>query len=422
MINLFDFILFKFRFHFYSKRMIESYQARNAKKIVSYAANNSQFFREYYGNYGEFSSLPLTNKKIMMDNLTAYNTIGLNKQDLIDFALSVEKSRDFSKRFNGINIGMSSGTSGNKGIIITTQEEEDFLKMMYLSRLTIPEGKKLNCAFILRVFSPAFNYNSKGHKITYVNQLQPIENMCKDIETINPNVLSSPPSILKLLAKEVLKGNLKINPELIYSYAETLYPDVKDFIEKTFDCRVLQIYQGSEGCYAISCKEGSLHINEDIVLFELVGNPCAKPLVTDLHKKSQPIIRYELNDIITISEKKCKCGSNFRVIESIQGRADDMLWGKKDDVLHHIFPDYIVRALMCCSDKIEDFQVVQKSLDELHISIMPESNVKDKVIGAVQDVFRKYGCAVPNVVVEFKKPEPNSNSNKLTRVICEMKI
>ncbi len=61
----------------------------------------------------------------MMDNLTAYNTLGLNKDDLIHFALKVEKTRDFTTRFNGINIGMSSGTSGNKGIIITTKKRRE---------------------------------------------------------------------------------------------------------------------------------------------------------------------------------------------------------------------------------------------------------------------------------------------------------
>jgi phenylacetate-coenzyme A ligase PaaK-like adenylate-forming protein len=61
----------------------------------------------------------------MMENLTNYNTLGLDKQKIIDFALEIEKTRDFSKRYFGINIGMSSGTSGNKGIIITTRNEED---------------------------------------------------------------------------------------------------------------------------------------------------------------------------------------------------------------------------------------------------------------------------------------------------------
>lgn len=433
MINFLDFILFKIRFHLYSKRMIELYQIGKVRRIVDYAMKHSLFFRKY-NKETDFFHLPIINKKIMMDNLTNYNTLGLDKNQLINFALEVEKSRDFTKRFGNLNIGMSSGTSGNKGIVITTRQEEDYLKTMYLSRVIIPKKVKLNCAFILRVFSPAFNFNKYGHKITYVNQLQSIEKVCKDIENINPNVISSPPSMLKILGNELLIGNLTVKPLLIYSYAETLYPDVKDFIEKTFGCPVMQIYQGSEGCYAVACKEGNLHINEDIVLLELFnfdgsktedGKPCNKLLVTDLHKKSQPIIRYELNDIITISKDKCKCGSDFRVIESVQGRADNMLWGRKGTKTHFIFPDYIVREIISCSDKIDDFQVIQKSLDLINVSLQltngdTDDLIKEKVKVAIQIVYTKYKCSVPEIVVEFKKPEPNKNSNKLSRVICEV--
>jgi putative adenylate-forming enzyme len=435
MVNPFDYISFKFRFRFYSRRMIESYQRRNARRIVNYAVKNSPFLRKRYQGRAEFGEFPTTNKKLMMENLSTYNTLGLKRQDLIDFALSVEKSRDFSKRFNGINIGMSSGTSGNKGIIITTRREEEFLKAMYLSRLVIPQGEKLNCAFILRVFSPAFSFNRFGHKITYVNQLRPIDKICMDIEKINPNVISAPPSMLKILGRELLELRLHIKPRLIYSYAETLYPAVKRFLENAYGCPVHEVYQGSEGCYAITCREGRLHINEDIVLFEPLnkdgtttkaGQPCHRLLVTDLHKKSQPIIRYELNDIITISKNGCGCGSSFRVIESIQGRADDLLWAKKGQKVHHIFQDYVVRAIISCSDMIDDFQVVQSELGRLKVFLHladweKDEALKDRVIGVIKDIFVKYECSVPRIVVEFKRPEPNPNSKKLSRVICTLK-
>jgi putative adenylate-forming enzyme len=436
MISPLDFIFFKIRFRLYSANMIEAYQLGHARKMADYASSKSPFFKEYYADCADFFHLPTINKEIMMNNLTEYNTLGLDKEKITAFALDVEKNRDFSRRFHGINIGMSSGTSGNKGIIITTRAEEDYLKTMYLSRLVIPKNERLNCAFILRVFSPAFNFNSLGYKITYVNQLQPIEKICCDMEKISPNVISSPPSMLKILGKELLKGNLTVKPKLIYSYAETLYPDVKKFIERAFGCRVFQVYQGSEGCYATTCKEGSLHINEDIVLLELFddkgektipGNPCNRLLVTDLHKKSQPIIRYELNDIVTISKKRCECGSNFRVIESIQGRADDMLWGKRGNKTHFIFPDYVVRAIISCSGRIDDFQVIQKSLDSLKIFLWlsdgrRDDAIKGKVIKEVKDIYSKYGCSTPRISVEFSKPQPNPNSKKLTRVISEVKL
>jgi putative adenylate-forming enzyme len=372
----------------------------------------------------------------MMDNLTEYNTLGLNKGDLIHFALNVEKTRDFLARFNGINIGMSSGTSGNKGIVITTKKEENYIKAMYASRLVLPIGEKLNGAFILRVSAPAFNYHRSGNKLTYINQLQPMEKIIEQLEKLNPNVVSAPPSMLKILATELLKRRLKISPKLLYSYAEVLYPEVKEYLEKNIKCKVHEVYQGSEGYYALTCRHGNLHINEDMVFFELLddrglptkdGEPCHKLLVTDLHKKSQPIIRYELNDIITISKKKCSCGSNFRVIKQIQGRADDMFWGVKTDTKEpqFIFQDYISRTIISTSEDIEEYQATQDSYTDIRLRIQlkkgsNKEKIKEQLIQKLKKVFSKHHCVEPEVKVIFCKSLLNKRSNKLIRIKCNI--
>ena len=432
------YILSKYRFRFWSEKDIKKYQEKKTKEIARYAVEHSKYFKEYYNKYdiNKVSSLPIVNKKIMMDNLTDYNTLGLNKDDLIHFALNVEKTRDFSMRFNGINIGMSSGTSGNKGIVITTKKEENYIKAMYASRLVLPIGEKLNCAFILRVSTPAFNYHQSGNKLTYVNQLQPLEKIIEQLEKLNPNVVSAPPSMLKILATELLKGRLKINPKLLYSYAEVLYPEIKEYLEKNFKCKVHEIYQGSEGSYAITCRHGNLHINEDMVFFELLddrglstndGEPCHKLLVTDLHKKSQPIIRYELNDIITISKEKCSCGSNFRVIKQIQGRADDMFWGLRTDTKkpQFIFQDCISRTIISTSEDIEEYQATQVSYTDiiLRIQLKKGSNkekIKEQLTQKLKKVFSKHHCVEPEIKAIFYLPLLNKGSNKLIRIRCNI--
>ena len=428
------YLLSKYRFNNWSKTNIKKYQNIKRNQIVKYAKTHSKFFKSYYNNIENFYSLPKENKKIMMDNLSDYNTIGLVKKELIDFALEVETKRDFSKRFKNINIGMSSGTSGNKGIVITTKQEERYLKSMYMSRLTLPK-EKFNVCFILRVSSPAFNFNKFGHKLTYINQLQPLNKITNELEKISPNVLSAPPSMLKLLTEEFLKGKLKIKPKLIYSYAEVLHNDIKTLIENTFNVKVFQIYQGSEGCYALSCKKGNLHINEDIVYFELLdkkgnptpdGEPCFKLLVTDLHKKSQPIIRYELNDILTLSKKSCDCGSHFRVIENIQGRSNDLFWGINNKETHFIYQDYISRAIITSSDEIEDFQAIQEDYLNITIKLVIKNKknikkIKQKITSKIKNIFKKYKSIEPHVKIILSKPVANINSNKLIRIICNIK-
>lgn len=429
------YFLCKFRFKFFKKSEINKYQDQRAKTIVRYAAGHSGFFKKYYSDFdlNAFTSLPTVNKKIMMDNLTDYNTVGLTKEEILSFCLEIEKTRDFSKRLRGLNIGMSSGTSGNKGVEILTLEEESYLRSALLARFDFPKNEKINLAFILRVSAPAFNLNKFGHKLTYISQLNPIDEINDQLDKIRPNVLSAPPSMLKIIAAEVKNSRLSINPRRIISYAEILYPDVKDYLTEVFKCPVHQIYKCTEGPIAISCKYGSLHINEDLVLVEtlnndgtitLPGQPCQKLVVTDLHKKSQPIIRYELNDIITVSPDRCRCGSFFRVIENIQGRADDLFWAKniKTNNWQYIFPDYISRAIITASEDIDEYQAIQNSPDDILIRIQLKNGVSahkfdsQAVKKNVNDVFTGYKCRQPKISISFEKPKFNKNSNKLIRI------
>jgi putative adenylate-forming enzyme len=430
----------KYRFKKMTREDIEKYQLKKARAIVKHAVKYSEYYRKLFKNHdlNDVWSLPTTNKKVMMENLTEFNTVNLTKKEILNFCLDVEKSRDFSKRLKGISIGMSSGTSGNKGVEITTPREEKYLKAALFARFPFPKKEKLNIAFILRVSSPAFNINSFGNKLTYVSQLNSVEEIISELEKINPNMISAPPSMLEILAKEYGKGNFKIKPKVLVSYAEILYPETKEHLERVFRCKIHQIYKCTEGAIAISCEKGSLHINEDLVAVQTFdsdgtltepGSPCHKMIITDLHKTSQPIIRYELNDIITISKNPCSCGSHFRVIEKIQGRSDDLFWGIRSDngKLQFIFPDYISRAIITASDDIEDYQAVQKDFDKVLIRIIKKAgsmktSLTKKIINNINSVFASYSCSEPTVDIKFEKPITNRNSGKLIRIFREFKI
>lgn len=93
--SLVFYILSKYRFRFWTVKDIVKYQEKKAKEVVRHAVEHSRFFKEHYDKHdiNKFSSLPIVNKRIMMDNLTEYNTLGLNKDDLINFALNVEKNQ-----------------------------------------------------------------------------------------------------------------------------------------------------------------------------------------------------------------------------------------------------------------------------------------------------------------------------------------
>ncbi|MBT7466211.1 MAG: AMP-binding protein, partial [Bacteroidetes bacterium] len=376
----------RIRFRRFSADRVKRYQLRRMREVVRFAAKKSKFFKSHYKSFDldDLFRLPLVNKSLMMDNLTDYNTVSLTHDEVMAFCLEVEEKKDYTRRLKGMNVGMSSGTSGNKGVEILSRYEENYLKGAFFARFVFPKKAKINLAFILRVSTPAFNLDKFGHKLSYISQLEVLDEMIRQLEKLQPNLVSAPPSMLEILARSAESGNLSIRPQRLISYAEVLYPEVKDYLVKTFNCEVHEIYKCTEGAIGMTCKHGSLHINEDLVLIETLnadgsvtapGEPCQKLLITDLHKRSQPIIRYELNDIITISKEACSCGSSFRVIESIHGRADDLFWANnlKSGGSQYIFPDYIRRAIITASDDIDEYQAIQKADDKVLVRLQLKS-------------------------------------------------
>jgi phenylacetate-coenzyme A ligase PaaK-like adenylate-forming protein len=197
----------------------------------------------------------------------------------------------------------------------------------------------------------------------------------------------------------------------------------------------------TEGAIGLSCRENRLHVQEDLMAIQLFdqdgrptpdGEPCHRLIVTNLVYLGLPIIRYELNDLISLDPEPCPCGSSFRVIGRIQGRSDDLFWGCRQDRedLQYIFPDYISRAIITSSEGIEEYQAIQVSPDEVRVTILPskdncagrEDEIVEAVSAGIREVFWKYRCHAPEVNVLFGKPKAQWESGKLIRILRGFKV
>jgi len=411
---------------------IAAYQTARARNVVRYAARFAPFYAEHYRGHDLTDpwTLPTVDKAAVMEHLTGANTLGFTRDELLGFCLQVEATRDFTRRLRGVNVGMSSGTSGNKGVELTTRREEAYLKAALFARFPLPPGK-LNLAFILRVTTPAFDLNLLGHRMTYLSQLLPLDEMVERLNALMPNAVSAPPSLLRLLAGERRAGRLRATPSTLVSYAEVLFPDDRADLEDAFGCPVREIYKATEGAIAVSCRHGRLHLNEDLVAVQLEdpdgtptppGEAAHRMIVTDLHKTSLPILRYELNDLVTLDPEPCPCGSAFRVVAQIQGRRDDLFWSPSlAGGARWIFPDYLRRAIITASDAVHAYQAVQTAPDAVtvHLSVGAGTDadaVRGLVGDAVRRVFTEHGCPEPGVTVDREAPRPHATSLKLVRI------
>ena len=166
-----------------------------------------------------------------------------------------------------------------------------------------------------------------------------------------------------------------------------------------------------------------MHLNEDILVIqkEYIDKDAGKfmPIITDFNRKTQPIIRYRLDDILTERRIPCRCGSVLTAIESIEGRRDDIFYlpDENGEKLVPVFPDFIRRAIITTSEKIQEYSVVQKSPSLIEVSLKIAFQMRQEVEllarQSLTDLFNKLCCQVPRV--DFKEYEVRSQLDKKMR-------
>ncbi|MBD3191226.1 MAG: hypothetical protein GF308_11310 [Candidatus Heimdallarchaeota archaeon] len=419
----------KKRFYNWSRTKLEKHQQNRLRKIISFTRRNSSYYKQLFPSEQpvSISDIPIMNKKTMMDNFNQIVTAELDRDSLIEYFLNQEKTGDYSKYQGKYSVGLSSGTSGNKSLTILSKKESDLYNCLLYARNGIPKNvQQKRILFALRRYNPTFmEVSSFGIHLVYIDYTLTGKEMVDLINSKNLNVLAGPPSLLEIIARLYDEINHKI--DAIISYAEVLSDFAKNKLEDIFKAPVVQIYQGSEGFIASTCKNGNLHLNEDVLFFEFekLENHfgLAKNIIlTDLYRTTQPILRYQMDDILEMSSEPCECGSCFQVIEKIQGRKDDVFHLKNNEgEIRFLFPDYIRRAINQASDQILEYQAIQKSPELIEIRlILSDKSDRIKIIKTIMNNLKSWAKKLgANLgVVEFsdREPEKNPVSKKLIRV------
>lgn len=393
----------------FSRKFLDWWQAYHQNKIVKYAKKHSVFYKK--------NSEKIIDKKTMMDNFSEFNTKNINKEIAFSHALQAEKSRNFAPLLKSMAIGLSSGTSGNRGLFLVSEIERLAWSGNILAKiLPMPLWKKQKIALFLRANSALYeSIRSKNLIFEYFDLLEEIDLLRAKLKKFDPDILVGPPSLLLQLESK------DCNPIKIISVAEVLTKMDEITLEKKFNQKIFQIYQCTEGFLAFSCSQGTLHMNEDLVLIEreYIDEDHFVPIVTDLFRKTQPIIRYRLDDILQEKKSKCPCGSKFLALERIEGRCDDLLFVEclKGNI-KPLFPDFVIRKIIFASEQIVDFEVVQVDLKCWEIYI--QSNFRDLVAKSLGDLFNEYDCIHPSLV--FLNESIKINGSKLRRVRREFQV
>jgi phenylacetate-coenzyme A ligase PaaK-like adenylate-forming protein len=430
---------------------------KRLERLVAHARTHSEFWREKLSWIRDdsfaLSDLPTCNKTELMEHFDQTLTVDDVRRD--ELASFMEDVSNVGKYFRGkYAVSRTSGSQGQPLLLIQTKEQINLLFALHISRgNNKPIGLRAAFQHILHparlaviIFKPgfyasasAFSYMPQGAK-RYMN----VKVFCwndKDLmdqlAEFRPTHLSAYSSMLHEIARQIEAGRLSFQPELeeVVNIAERIMPQARNHYTKVFGAPVLDNYAMGECLFLTNCcpTSGGMHVNADWALMEVVdennrpvpaGQKGARVLITNLANYAQPLIRYEIGDIVTMAAEHCNCGSNLPLVESIEGRASEMFEVETEHGTHllqpMIFQNTLTRLL-----EVREYQIIQKENSRFHIFLEPLPGQKldrERATAVMDQELRRYGLdQMIEVKLEAVERLLPDGDQKFQRVIFKRK-
>lgn len=429
----------------WTRDQLERYQQHRFHTLRAYTYRNSPFYQRFH--HGLFDKpleeLPVLTKSLVMENFDDLVTDRIVKLDDVRGWLNQTPDHPFLGRYWVI---CTSGTSGHPGIFLFNSQEwaavlASFARGQNFAGVSINLLARHRFAFVL---SPGSHHmtnrvgktmRSPWANLLYLSATDSLSSIVDDLNAYQPQVLGTYAKWAGMLATEQLSGRLHIQPQWVFCSGELLSRSTRQQIEEAWGVNPFNDYAATEtAVIAAECKEhAGLHIYEDLLILENVDENnrplpdgiCGdKVLVTVLFSRTLPLIRYAIEDRVTIDSVVCACKRPFRRITSIQGRQADMvmlpssrpaIYGQRSPIHLVVFAQVLDRA------NVGTWQIIQRE-DGLHINVTGakgESDLKD-LEKALRNVLETHEVQLPLIFMHPMETIPRSTSGKLLLISSEL--
>ncbi len=203
----------------------------------------------------------------------------------------------------------------------------------------------------------------------------------------------SPSTLLRLIAHaEQHDGEMRmrIRPGLIVSAGAPLLVAQRKRFEAFFGCRVADVYNCTEvGPVAVQCSHGSMHVDATSMIVECLqpdgsaaedGEP-GELVLTSLHNRVFPLIRYRIGDSGLLSSEPCGCRSAFPRLGLTISRGSTVFRRADGTSIVPAFLSYKLRAV-----PVLQYQVEQVDLHRFVFRYVADGEAHGKIAAAVRAV------------------------------------
>jgi phenylacetate-CoA ligase len=338
-------------------------------QTLRFARERSPFYARFHRGMEDkaLDNLPILSKSIMMEN---FDELITDRSVRLADVEAFLKQDDGVAMFRGRYVALStSGSTGQRGVFLySTKEWIECLAS--ISRPMKWAGVVPNLFRPLRstmlASTTSWHYSARVGRSLATRLLptlrldagEPVGSMVRRLNEWAPHVLVAYPSVLRRLADEQMAGRLRIAPSHCATSAEVLTAETRRRVREAWGVRVFETYGATEYApIAAECAAGRRHLFEDGAVIENVderGRPVPpgemgdRVLLTIFNRRTQPLIRYEISDMLRVSNAACECGRPFRCLEEIEGRQEDVLYFRsrvQSETLIAVHPNVFHRLL-----------------------------------------------------------------------------
>lgn len=352
---------------FYDKEEAEELKERLLFNILSYAVNNTEFYKKYDPNV--LKDFPV-----------------IDKSDIITH-MEEMFSKEYSDKKQQLKTMATSGSSGTPFKIYqdsnkVLRNKADVIFFYMIGNYNV--GDRM---YYLRVWTE-MNRKSKATLIKENFRMLDSSNL----DTIGTNnfiktiaadksekvILAYASSMMALLNNFKKGVTIDWHIKSIFTGAEELPIQVKREVQAVFKCPVMSRYSNQEnGMLAQQPLSGEdyFEMNAGSYFFEFLKLDSNEPamameeariVITDLFNRAVPMIRYDTGDVGIYNYIQDKSGRKKKVLDKIIGRKNDYLYSNQQERLS----PYTVINLMWAYTEIKQFQLVQEDFNKVTLKLV----------------------------------------------------
>jgi phenylacetate-CoA ligase len=329
----------------WTRPQLLAHQAQSLAALRRFASEHSPFYGEFHRGLETrpLEALPVLTKATVMER---FDDLVTDRNIRLADAEEHLRSGGPGRYLDRYVVLATSGSTGRRGVFVFDGREW----IRAIAAITRPiswataarKSRRPPRAALIAAAAP-WHYSARigaalANRVAPTLRLDagtPISELVSQLNAWRPEALATYPSVLRQLAAAQLAGRLAISLANVATSAAVLTSDVRALVRRAWSIEVQDTYGATEYApIASECLEGRKHLFENGAIIEVVdergrvvpaGERGARLLLTVFGRYTQPLIRYELSDLVQVSDDPCPCGRPYRVVGAVDGREEDVL-------------------------------------------------------------------------------------------------